>query len=72
MAQEQTNVKECYQGTTILRSNKLNGEERARYICVLCATTRDIKKMKIICLHFQKMKGYSEFGVFVSISRRGG
>ena len=33
MAQEQTNVEEFYQATTIPRPNQLNGEERAQYVC---------------------------------------
>ena len=61
MAQEQTNVEKCYQGTKIPQPSRLNGEGRAQYVCVsMCYNLRcgKDKSKTNICLHLQKIKNY--------------
>ena len=61
MAQEQTNVEKCYQGTKIPQPSGLNGEGRAQYVCVsMCYNLRcgKDKSKTNICLHLQKIKNY--------------
>ena len=61
MAQEQTNVEKCSQGTKIPQPSRLNREGRAQYVCVsMCYNVRCSKnKNKTnICLHFQKIKNH--------------
>ena len=61
MAQEQTNVEKCYQGTKIPQPSRINGEGRAQYVCVsMCCNVRcgKNKSKTNICLHLQKIKNY--------------
>ena len=61
MAQEQTNVEKCYQGTEIPQPNRLNREGSAQYVCVsMCYNARCSKtknKTNVFFL-FQKTKNH--------------